>query len=293
MRKTNGRSRPVCGSHVRSAAVETLEICRMPSASASSATARRELARVRPHDGEGAVAGGERGGVAARRRSSCRCGTPRAAAAARGRLPRGSRPRPRGARPAATAGRTPRSGRWWGRRRRWAGLPPRGSRRGRARRGRPSPRPPRRAARRSRSAGSAGADEGQEEDDGRGPLRHRGQRSTPARAAVRRGAAARRAGPGPRGGRATAIQPVPAGAASSTLTSRRPARSSASSAACSASSGWLFFLERWARTTCRHASPRPFSRSRPTSPFERCPSGPRMRSLSDQGYGPSRSIAGS
>ena len=39
MRKTNGRSRPVFGSHVRSAAVETLEICRTPSASASSATA--------------------------------------------------------------------------------------------------------------------------------------------------------------------------------------------------------------------------------------------------------------
>ena len=39
MRKTNGRSRPVCGSQVRSAAVETFEIWRTPFASASSATA--------------------------------------------------------------------------------------------------------------------------------------------------------------------------------------------------------------------------------------------------------------
>ena len=292
MRKTNGRSRPVCGSHVRSAAVETLEIWRMPFASASSATALRELARVRPHDGEGAVAGGERGGVA--RVDEVAAGAvlrepqrpPVDASLAVHVLDREARALQRlqaGHRVAADGGEDGGDGQGA------PGADPVGGEHDgvdpvRGHRGGPLAVP---------GAQARGGDEGQEEDDGRGPLRHRGQRSTPAWAAVRRGAAARRAGPGPRGGRAPRSSRSPRERRAPPRTSRRPARSSASSAAWSASSGWLFFRERWARTTCRHASPRPFSRSRPTSPFERCPSGPRMRSLSDQGYGPSRSIAGS
>ena len=275
MRKTNGRLRPVCGSHVRSAAVETLEICRMPFASPPRpprATARssspprwrgrRHERRARPR--------------AARRRSSCRCGTPRAAASDRGRLPRGSRPRPRGARPAATAA---------GHRVAADGGEDGGDRQGSPRadpvggehdgvdpvhghRGGPLAVP---------GAQARGGDEGQKKDDGQAlcaiegsVARPRGRPSEEAQLPSGRPAVVR--------GAATTVQPVPSGAASATFTSRRPARPSASSAACSASSGWLFFLERWARTTCRHASPSPFSRSRPTSPFEKCPSGPRMRS---------------
>ena len=48
MRKTYGRTRPVCGSQVRSEAVDTFVTCRMPFASASSATASESSLELAP-----------------------------------------------------------------------------------------------------------------------------------------------------------------------------------------------------------------------------------------------------
>jgi hypothetical protein len=48
MRNTYGRTRPVCGSQVRSEAVETFVSCRMPSASDSSATACESSLELEP-----------------------------------------------------------------------------------------------------------------------------------------------------------------------------------------------------------------------------------------------------
>ena len=84
-------------------------------------------------------------------------------------------------------------------------------------------------------------------------------------------------------GRPPRSSPCPRGSVSSSRTSVRPRRRSAASAAMRATSGWLFFCERWASTTVRQARRERVPRKRATSSFERWPSGPRMRSLSDHG----------